>query len=1210
LWQARLGHCSDWQLKVLPMSADGLPSRFYPHPFASYDHYNQARIRKRPATRGKHPSRAVTRKQRFFMDFGFLRASQFDYSRPDRTKDRVVTSFDGYNSYLVIVDEFTKYVWVYLCVSKEPPLAMIHLHLDQFGGKSGIIRCDKGGELAHCAAFVTQMAERGYVVEPTGSDSPEQNKGAEKWNDIFGVTVRVLLYGSGLPAIFWSVALVHAAYLHNRRVHKSILMTPFEAWHGFKPDLRRLRVFGSRVCVKRTGKRRSKLDQHSFSGIFLGYTATDENIRYIDVDTRVVKSTHHAIFDEAWYHQPKRPPFAQMLYDVGLEPEIDPAVISNSADVFAPQPPMSAKAPACPPKFSTCIPLPLRISTSPMTYTAAAAHTVPTSDPVVDAAAPLPPKRLEHDMILEHDIGKRDVEMVYLSPSSYNDAFEEELDLRRFLPASSPTAGLECSLRDGKLILTGMTPSTPGAKIRAWRSRLRGARILAIDSTPVSTVDDIKNALLSLAALGSKKCSILMAHSALRDGLVETGIPQVNVDQLNNRYSFPDIDVMTQGQFDRWFASLPSSFYEIVPDGGVLNLVTASNKLTRRILMTQDDWADWEESEWKQLDQYEKQFMFGTPCAMKKRDAVFNLIWSYNVKVEDGRKKARCTCDGSTRGGAVRVLDHTHANSIDQTGSRIFYGLSAVENLLVFGSDVSNAFGEAPPPKQGFFIRPDKAFHGWWKSKGRPPIPEGFIIPVQAAMQGHPESPRLSEKHIDKILRRKLSFKPTIHEPCLYSGVFAGYRILFKRQVDDFAVAAKTKALADAIFDAIDGVLRMPMRRQGLIVMYNGLDIQQSRYFIKISVQTWLTKTMAPYFADWLDIPTTPFPTPLGSSESFLKRLYTTVGDPSPKVQAALEKSMGIKYRKAIGELIWPMTTCRPDLSQSVVKCAQASACPAEVHYCAVKSIFRYLAATISDGIYFWWTEANMDLPDDPLPTVSSTPHDIELMNRPVDIPAVTHGYMDSSWGDCLLTRRSFGGTLMRLAGGPIAYKSKLQPTVAGSSTEAEFMQASDSGRMSLYVRSILWDMGVPQDAATILYEDNDGATAMANAGKPTPRSRHIDIKFYALQEWVERDLLVLQRIDTSINMSDHFTKPLGRILFYRHRDFYMGHVPPTYSPKYNDFARKYTVIRDKVPLPNETFRPTAAAAASTQASYWDIVIQSMYLATSSSFRSISSSTP
>jgi hypothetical protein len=119
LWQARLGHCSDWQLKVIPMSADGTPSKFCPHPFASYDVYNQARIRKRPATRGKHPSRAVTSKQRWYMDFGFMRASQVDYSRPDKTKDRVVTSYDGYNSYLLIVDESTKYTWVYLCGQKS-----------------------------------------------------------------------------------------------------------------------------------------------------------------------------------------------------------------------------------------------------------------------------------------------------------------------------------------------------------------------------------------------------------------------------------------------------------------------------------------------------------------------------------------------------------------------------------------------------------------------------------------------------------------------------------------------------------------------------------------------------------------------------------------------------------------------------------------------------------------------------------------------------------------------------------------------------------------------------------------------------------------------------------------------------------------------------------------------------------------------------------
>jgi hypothetical protein len=346
-------------------------------------------------------------------------------------------------------------------------------------------------------------------------------------------------------------------------------------------------------------------------------------------------------------------------------------------------------------------------------------------------------------------------------------------------------------------------------------------------------------------------------------------------------------------------------------------------------------------------------------------------------------------------------------------------------------------------------------------------------------MQGHPEAGRLWEKHIDKILCQDLQLMPTIHEPCLYSGQMDGHRVLFKHQVDDFATAVNHEDIATKIFDALDSKLHMPMRRQGLIHMYNSLDILQSRYFIKISIETWLGQMLLPYLHDWLEVPSTPFPTPLGSSKSFLKRLYSTLGDSSPSVIAALEKSHGLKYRKAIGELIWPMTTCRPDIAQATVKCAQASAAPADVHFCAVKSIFRFLAATPTDGIHFWRTEPVMSLPEHPMPTISSTPHDILFNNCPLDDPKLAHGYMDSSWGDCLLTRQSFAGTIMRLGGGPIAYKAKLQPTVASSSTESEFMQASDTGRMALYVRSILWDLDVPQHAATILYEDNDGATAI-----------------------------------------------------------------------------------------------------------------------------------
>ncbi len=97
------------------------------------------------------------------------------------------------------------------------------------------------------------LGKFGYVVEPTGADSPSQNGGAEIYNNTLAIKVRTLLYGSGLPAKFWSAALVHAVYLHNRLIQSAINLTPYEAWHGHKPDVTHLKMFGARVCVKQTG---------------------------------------------------------------------------------------------------------------------------------------------------------------------------------------------------------------------------------------------------------------------------------------------------------------------------------------------------------------------------------------------------------------------------------------------------------------------------------------------------------------------------------------------------------------------------------------------------------------------------------------------------------------------------------------------------------------------------------------------------------------------------------------------------------------------------------------------------------------------------------------------------------------------------------------------------------------------------------------------
>ena len=328
----------------------------------------------------------------------------------------------------------------------------------------------------------------------------------------------------------------------------------------------------------------------------------------------------------------------------------------------------------------------------------------------------------------------------------------------------------------------------------------------------------------------------------------------------------------------------------------------------------------------------------------------------------------------------------------------------------------------------------------------------------------------------------------------------------------------------------IDDKLSIPMKRQGLLDMYNGIDVVQTQHYIKILCSTYINKICDKYLQTWMRNFTSPDnrPTPLPTDPAWMKKFNDATGDPNPKVQARLSQSMDITYRCGVGELIWAMTTCRPDIAFASVKLSQANACPHEHHFHGLKHALKYLYSTKDDGLYFWRTVPCMGLPEGPLPKINSNKHDLLLHNRPEYDANILHAYTNSDCASCTKTRRSFSGSCIRLAGGTIAYKSKFQPTIAGSSTEAEFMAAYDTGKMILFIRSILWDLNIPQEAATILHEDNDACTAMGNAQKPTQRTFHIDIKYFSLCDWIERDLMILERIDTTINMSDHFTKALS----------------------------------------------------------------------------------
>jgi hypothetical protein len=177
----QLGSPGEHQLNVLPRHVMGTTSQLHYHPFRFIGFKKQAYICKRPANRSADclPDCGSN----FFVDFGFMRVSANDYKWPNKATDRIVLSYDGFSAYFAIVDGASRRVWCFLAALKEPPLHILCAFMSKFGCGNGMIRSDQGGKLAQSDAFCMMMLDEfGYVVKPTGADSPSQNGGAKIYN--------------------------------------------------------------------------------------------------------------------------------------------------------------------------------------------------------------------------------------------------------------------------------------------------------------------------------------------------------------------------------------------------------------------------------------------------------------------------------------------------------------------------------------------------------------------------------------------------------------------------------------------------------------------------------------------------------------------------------------------------------------------------------------------------------------------------------------------------------------------------------------------------------------------------------------------------------------------------------------------------------------------------------------------------------------------
>ena len=190
--------------------------------------------------------------QHFHMDFGFVRGSTYTLKQENGP---TITSKDGYNSYLIIVDRATRYMWVFLTKSKHPPVHVARKVLRKFKATNPhrTVRTDQGKELGKSEAFRTMIGDEGFNLELTGAEASSQNGIAEAPNRVLAQMMRCTLYSADLGPEYWSYALRLSVYVKNRLPHTSINTTPFQALTGQRPDVSKMRIFGSRVCARIPG---------------------------------------------------------------------------------------------------------------------------------------------------------------------------------------------------------------------------------------------------------------------------------------------------------------------------------------------------------------------------------------------------------------------------------------------------------------------------------------------------------------------------------------------------------------------------------------------------------------------------------------------------------------------------------------------------------------------------------------------------------------------------------------------------------------------------------------------------------------------------------------------------------------------------------------------------------------------------------------------
>ena len=135
--------------------------------------------------------------------------------------------------------------------------------------------------------------------------------------------------------------------------------------------------------------------------------------------------------------------------------------------------------------------------------------------------------------------------------------------------------------------------------------------------------------------------------------------------------------------------------------------------------------------------------------------------------------------------------------------------------------------------------------------------------------------------------------------------------------------------------------------------------------------------------------------------------------------------------------------------------------------------------------------------------------------------------YTDADWAGDKETQKSTSGYVKILVRCSVSWSSKRQNTVTQSSTEAEYIAASEATKEAVWIGRLLEELCQLYIYPILLHCDNQGSTALAKNPQHHHRTKHIDVRYHFIREKEEDGTIAIDYVPTEDMITDGLTKAL-----------------------------------------------------------------------------------